>query len=115
MIPMRVTIIAFSAIIATCFQAAGQTKDECVQRLALAQKSGIISSFRMEDNVPTLVVDEPTWRQSSFDTKKGMAETTVCALRGPGRDLPYPLALKIRSTLTDHVLGEWSGGRLSVD
>jgi cell division septation protein DedD len=94
---------------------AQRSKEDCTARLSIAEKAGVISGFRMEDKTtPTLIVDENTWNKIEFSVKLGMAETTVCALLGPGESLPYPLKLLFRSNRTNRIIGEYSGGDLVV-
>jgi hypothetical protein len=107
-------ILFTGAIILAITSALAQSsKEECVSRLSQAQKAGIIYSFIMDGLTPNLVVDEGVWNKIDFGTKVGMAETTMCALLGPGQP-GISVKLNFRSHLTNRIIGEWQNGQLTV-
>lgn len=87
------------------------SQGECIQRLATAHKVGLIRSYRMDDHVLTLTVDENAWSRISHDTKLGMIDTTACALLGTGETLSSSV---LRSDLTNNIIGQWRSGQLEV-
>jgi hypothetical protein len=100
------------AIASGAKKAVGQ-QDDCTSRWLAAEKAKIVLGQGIVRGVPTMMVDESTFRRIDFATKLGMVTTLDCAIAGPGKHLTE---IVVVSNLTNRRLARWTPvGGLVVD
>lgn len=87
---------------------------DCAETWQQLVDSGIAKAeFQDNGRNARIIVDEPTWGWLSYDQKAGLAATLDCALPPPGDRTRWDTVF--RSKQTNHVLGVWVDGYLTVE
>lgn len=86
-------------------------RDDCLAKLQEAERGGVIFGLAKDEWPWALVVNEAAWPLIPYGTKVAMMKTVDCAIAGPGKGLN----IDVRGHRSNHVLGRWRLGRLTVE
>lgn len=90
---------------------AGQ-QSECEAKVKMAQAAKIIRGLSVRRDGVHVVVDADVWKESTYNTKLGLAANVECAIVNPGERLT---GIVLHDHRTNKVVGRYRYPRLTVE
>ena len=87
-------------------------QEVCQEKVVEGQRLGLLRALKKDGGSIIVIVNEPAYVASSFDSKVGLAKNIQCAIVGEGKVLSD---MQFRSDRSNKTLATWKFGDLNVE